>query len=149
MDAEGLYLEDLKPESVFYAGPLTVEQADIVAFGRAFDPQQFHVDAAAAKRTVFEGLCASGWHTAALTMKLLTSGELKLAGGHVGLGIDELRWPRPVRPGDSLSLRSELLEARKSKSKPGFGIARFRHTTTNQDGQTVQTMVSTQLVRAL
>lgn len=93
-----------------------VEKEDIKALAAKFDPQPFHLDEAAAHETIFGGLAASGWHTAAMTMRLLVDSEIKPAGGIVGAGFDEFRWPRPVRPGDELRLESEVLDARPSQS---------------------------------
>ncbi len=96
---------------------------------------------------MFGGLVASGWHTAAISMRLFVTGGLKLAGGSVGLGVDELSWPRPVRPGDTLRLETEILEVRPSKSKPDRGVIRIRNVTTNQDGEIVQSFLASVLVR--
>jgi acyl dehydratase len=101
----------------------------------------------AATHTFFRGLVASGWHTAALTMRLLADSDLKPAGGIIGLGFEELRWPRPVRPGDELSLQTEVLEVRPSQSRPEQGLIKIRVTTLNQTGEAVLTQVGTLLVR--
>lgn len=142
-----LYLDDLQVGNRFGSDSLKVTEEDIIAFARDFDPQPFHLDAKAAEQSVFKELVASGWHTAAMSMKLFVTGELKLAGGSVGLGVDELRWPRPVKPGDTLRLETEILDVRPSKSKPDRGIIRIRNVTTNQDGEVVQTFVASVLVR--
>jgi acyl dehydratase len=147
MDMNDKYLEDLHVGDRFGSDALEVTEQDIIAFARAFDPQPFHLDATAAEQSVFKHLVASGWHTAAMSMKLFVTGELKLAGGSVGLAVDELRWPRPVRPGDTLRLETEILEVRPSKSKPDRGIIRIRNVTTNQNGHVVQTFVASVLVR--
>ena len=126
---------------------MQVTEQDIIAFAREFDPQPFHLDPAAAEQTVFKALVASGWHTAAMSMKLFVTGELQPVGGSVGLGVDELRWPRPVKPGDTLRLETEILEVRPSKSKPDRGVIRIRNVTTNQDGEVVQTFAASVLVR--
>jgi acyl dehydratase len=141
------YLEDLHVGDRFGSDSFDVTEESIVAFARDFDPQPFHLDAAAAKRSVFQELVASGWHTAAMSMKLFVTGELRLAGGSVGLGVDELRWPRPVKPGDVLRLETEVLEVRPSKSKPDRGVIRIRNVTTNQHGKVVQTFAASVLVR--
>ena len=112
------YLEDFSVGQTFGSGRLRVEKERIKSFAAEFDPQPFHLDEAAARDSIFRGLAASGWHTAALTMRLLVESELKPAGGIVGAGFDEFRWPRPVRPGDELHLESEVLEVRPSKSRP-------------------------------
>ena len=104
---------------------------------RMMDPQPFHLDEAAARNSIFGGLCASGWHTLAVTMRLLLDSELKPAGGIIGAGLDECRWPRPVRPGDELRIECEVIEVRPSKSRPEQGLIKLRTTTLNQDGEAV------------
>ncbi len=141
------YLEDLHVGDRFESDTFLVTEDDIVAFARAFDPQPFHLDVGAAEQSVFRGLVASGWHTAAMSMRLFVTGGLQLAGGSVGLGVDELRWPRPVRPGDTLRLQTEIMEIRPSRSKADRGIIRIRNVTTNQNGQVVQTFFASVLVR--
>jgi acyl dehydratase len=141
------YLEDLHVGDRFESDAFPVTEDDIIAFAQAFDPQPFHLDAEAAKQSVFRGLVASGWHTAAMSMKLFVTGGLRLAGGSVGLGVDELRWPRPVRSGDTLRLQTEIMEIRPSRSKLDRGIIRVRNTTTNQNGEVVQTFFASVLVR--
>ena len=108
--------------------------------------QPFHLDEEAARNTIFRELAASGWHTAALTMRLLVESELKPAGGIVGAGVDEFRWPKPVRPGDELRVESEILDVRPSKSRPGQGLIKVRTTTLNQDGEAVQVFIGNLLV---
>ena len=132
------YLDDLAVGMRFKSSTLTVTAADIIAFGKQFDPQPFHIDVVAAKTSVFGGLAASGWHTAALTMKLFVESELQFAGGAVGAGIEVLEWPHPVRPGDTLHLDIEVLLVRESKTKPTQGIVMVRTTTLNQHNQVVQ-----------
>ncbi len=116
-------------------------------FAREYDPQAFHLDEAAAKETIFRGLTASGWHTAAVAMRLFVTCGLNPADGAVGLGVDEMRWPEAVRPGDRLQAEIEILEARVSRSRPGFGIIRLRNTVRNQRGEVVLTLVAHALVR--
>lgn len=140
------WYEDLAVGQKYKSKPYKVTAAEIKAFARRYDPQAFHLDARKARGTVFLGLAASGWHTGAVTMRLLVTGELKVAGGHVGLGLDELRWPRAVRPGDVLRLESRVAEMRTSKSRPDRGLVRLRHVTSNQKGEVVMTVTSTQLV---
>lgn len=140
------FLEDLRPGATFRTGTVTVDAAAIAVFATQFDPQPFHLDPAAAEASVFGALVASGWHTAALTMRLLVTGELQLAGGLVGLGITDLRWPRAVRPGDVLSAIVEVLAVQPSASRPDRGTAQLRTTTANQRGEPVLIMTSTQLV---
>jgi len=140
------YLEDFEPGQKFNSGRLRVDRERIKSFGAEFDPQPFHVDESAARDSLFKGLAASGWHTAAMTMRLLVEGELRPAGGIVGVGFDELRWPRPVRPGDELRVESEILEVRPSKSRPDQGLIKVKTTTLNQNGDTVQVFVGNLIV---
>ncbi|HYB10306.1 MAG TPA: MaoC family dehydratase [Alphaproteobacteria bacterium] len=141
-----LYLEDLSVGQTFGSGRLKVDAAAIKAFAREFDPQPAHLDDEAARGTIFAGLAASGWHTAALTMKLLVEGEFQPAGGIIGAGFDEFRWPTPVRPGDELRVESEVLEVRPSKSRPTQGLIKVRTTTLNQKGEAVQINVGNLIV---
>jgi acyl dehydratase len=140
------YLEDFSPGQKFGSGRLRVERDRIKSFAAEFDPQPFHLDEEAATSSLFKGLAASGWHTAALTMRLLVEGELKPAGGIVGAGFEEFRWPRPVRPGDELHLESEVLEVRASKSRPEQGVIKVRTTTMNQNEEPVQVFVGNLIV---
>ncbi len=140
------YLEDLQVGQVFGSGRLTIEAAQIKKFAAEFDPQPFHLSEDAAQRTFFQGLAASGWHTASLTMRLLVEGAFRPAGGIIGAGFDELRWPRPVRPGDELRVEIEILEVRPSKSRPEQGMVKARTTTLNQNGDIVQISVGNLLV---
>jgi len=140
------YLEDFASGQVFEAGSLPVTADRIKRFAAEFDPQPFHLDEEAARETVFRGLAASGWHTAALTMKLMVASDFAPAGGLVGLGFDELRWPRAVRPGDELRIRIDVLDVRASRSNARRGLVRIRTTTTNQNGEPVQILVATLLV---
>jgi acyl dehydratase len=141
-----LYLEDFAVGQTYGSGRLRVDEEKIKAFAAEFDPQPFHLDDDAARDSMFRGLAASGWHTAALTMRLLVESELKPAGGIVGAGFDEFRWPRPVRPGDELRVESEVLEVRPSKSRPGQGLIKVRTTTLNQNGEAVQISIGNLLV---
>jgi acyl dehydratase len=136
------YLEDLHVGDRFGSDIIEVTEKNIIAFALEFDPQAFHLDNRAAEESIFKGLSASGWHTAAMSMKLFITGELKLAGGSIGLGVDELRWPQAVRPGDVLRLETEILDVRTSKSKPDRGIIRIQNVTTNQRGEVVQTFMA-------
>ena len=140
MSLKDLTLEDLAIGQVFESSSVMVTAEDIMRFAGEFDPQPFHTDPEAAKGLFFGGLVASGWHTAALTMRLL-AGSLPLAGGLIGAGIDELRWPRPTYPGDVLRVRSEVIELRPSKSRPDRGMGKARCTTFNQRGEDVQILV--------
>lgn len=133
-----LYLDDLTVGQRFASnGTYRLEAEDIVAFARAYDPQPFHLDADAAKATIFGGLAASGWQTAAITMRLTVESNLPLAGGFVGGG-GEIIWPSPTRPGDVLRVRSEILDVRVSRSKPDRGVVTFRTETLNQRDEIVQ-----------
>ncbi|MFK4442548.1 acyl dehydratase [Caballeronia udeis] len=131
------YLEDFAVGQTFGSGRLRIEEERIVAFAAEFDPQPFHLDEAAARRSIFGGLAASGWHTAAVTMRLMVESDLKPAGGFIGAGLDECRWPRPVRPGDELRVECEVIEVRPSKSRPEQGLIKLRTTTLNQDNEAV------------
>ena len=142
-----LYYEDFSVGMRITAGPRRrVGKADIIAFARQFDPQYFHLDEEAARHSIFGGLVASGWHTAALTMWLLTQRESKPAGGSIGLGFGELRWPTPVRPGDELHVESEIIDVRPSQSRPDSGLIKMRTRTFNQRGEVVQEVIANALV---
>ncbi|HEX9857615.1 MAG TPA: MaoC family dehydratase [Paracoccaceae bacterium] len=143
-----LYLDDFKPGRTFTTGTLTVTQDDIIAFAAQFDPQPFHLDAEAAQATFFQGLAASGWHTASLTMRLLIGSEMSPAGGIISGGFDELTWLRPVRPGDTLRADSEILEVRPSRSRPTQGLVKARVVTLNQNEDPVQRFVTNLVVQA-
>ncbi len=140
------YLEDFTPGQRFSAGTVTVEAEAIMAFARSFDPQPFHTDPAAAEDTFFQGLAASGWHTAAMTMRLLVESGLGVPWGIIGREVEQIGWPRPTRPGDRLRIESEVIEVRRSKSKPSMGTARIRTHTFNQDDALVQTMTAALIV---
>ena len=141
------YLEDFAVGQSFGSGRLRIEEERIKSFAAEFDPQPFHLDAVAAQHTIFRGLAASGWHTAAVTMRLLVGSELRPAGGVVGAGFDEVRWTHPVRPGDELRIESEVLEVRPSKSRPRLGLIKVRTTTFNQNSEAVQVAVGNLLVQ--
>jgi len=141
------YLEDYAVGQKYGSDRLKLDPARVKTFAAEFDPQPFHLDEEAAKATLFRGLAASGWHTAALTMRLLVESELKPAGGIIGAGFDELRWPKPVRPGDELHLESEILEVRPSKSRPEQGLLKVRTTTYNQADEPVQVSVGNLVVK--
>ncbi|MDR3553804.1 MAG: MaoC family dehydratase [Syntrophobacteraceae bacterium] len=140
------YLEDFEIGQTFGSGRLVVEAKAIKQFAAEFDPQPFHLDEQAARETVFRGLAASGWHTTALTMRLLVESDFRPAGGIVGASFDELRWPKPVRPGDELRVESEVLEVKASKSKPELGFVKVRVTTLNQAGEAVQIYIGNLMV---
>ncbi len=140
------YFDDFAPGQRFASPRRPVDKAEITAFAAAFDPQPFHLDETAARETILGGLSASGWHTAAMTMRLLVGSPLNPAGGIVGIGFEELRWPLPVRPDDELSTESEVLEVRPSRSRPEFGLVKLKTTTLNQHGEAVQILVRTLIV---
>jgi acyl dehydratase len=141
------YLEDYAPGQVYRgATRIVVDAAGIKRFAAEFDPQPFHLDEAAAEGTFFRGLAASGWHTAAVLMRLVVDSDFKPAGGVVGAGFDDFRWPRPVRPGDTLRCETEVLEVRPSKSRPEQGIVKVRFSAINQHDEPVQVMVGNLVV---
>ena len=137
------YFEDLPAGAVFEAGSVTVGEAEIVDFARQYDPQLFHVDPVAARDTIYGGLIASGWHTVALCMRLLVDGVFGHSHGMGSPGVDEIRWLQPVRPGDTLTVRAIMLEARVSRSKPDRGVLRFRIEAYNQHHEQVLSMTGT------
>jgi acyl dehydratase len=140
------YLEDFAAGQSFKTGRVRVDKEKIFAFAREYDPQPYHLDEAAAQKSPFQGLAASGWHTAAMTMRLMVDGEFKPAGGILGVGFEQLSWPRAVRPGDELHAVSEILEVRPSKSKPDRGLISVRTTTFNQNGEPVMMFTGNLLV---
>jgi acyl dehydratase len=140
------YLEEFMVGQTWGSGTVRIDEQQIKVFAEQFDPQPFHLDDKAACQSLFGGLAASGWHTAAITMRLLVESEVTPAGGILGVGVDELRWPRPVRPGDQLHVESEVLDVRPSESRPNQGLIRVRATTLNQNGQAVQVFVANLLV---
>ena len=133
----GRAFEDFPIDTRLQSVPIEVTEESIIEFARQFDPQPFHVDPATAKRTLFGGLAASGWHTAAISMRLFIQ-TMNVPGGIIGMGVDELQWPNPVRPDDQLRLDIEIIDARLSKSRPGFGIIRVHNITRNQRDEIVQ-----------
>jgi acyl dehydratase len=144
-DQNGLYLEDLYVGQRFTSGTYRMDEERIKAFAAEFDPQPFHLDRTAAQGTVFGGLAASGWHTAAVAMRLLVTGGLPLGNGIIGLG-GELAWPKPTRPGDTLRVESEVIEIVPSRSKPNQAVVRVKSTTLNQDGEPVHEFAAKVLV---
>jgi acyl dehydratase len=141
------HFEDFAPGQTYESGRIAVDAQQVVEFATRFDPQPFHTDPEAARGTMFGGLAASGWHTAAITMRLLVESDVRPAGGWIGAGCDELRWPRPVRPGDELRTESQVLEMRPLKSRPDQGLVKMRTATLNQKNEEVQIMVANLLVR--
>ena len=146
VEMTGRYLEDFAVGQTFRSGRLEIDKDRIKAFAAEFDPQVFHLDEEAARNTIFGGLAASGWHTAAVTMRLLVESDLQPAGGIVGAGFDEFRWLRPVRPGDELRVESEILEVRPSRSRPDQGMIKVRTTTINQNDEAVQILIGNLVV---
>ena len=141
-----IFYDDLEVGRVFPSNSVDVTAEEIVAFAQRYDPQPFHVDPVAAEKSVFGGLVASGWLTAALTMRLMVTSEFSFQRGVIGMGVESLRWPAPVRPGDRLTAEVEIAAMRPSKSKPRFGVVQVRTTTRNQRSEIVQVLVSTVLV---
>lgn len=135
------FLDDLQVGQRFTSGSLQIDEAQIKAFAGQFDPQPFHLDHEAAKSTLFGGLAASGWHTAALTMKLMVESGAPFSGGIVGAGGD-ITWPRPTRPGDVLTVFSEVLEVTPSRSRPDRGMVTLRSETRNQRDEVLQVLTA-------
>jgi acyl dehydratase len=140
-----LYFDDLHVGQRFVSGTHLVDEQQIKAFARQFDPQPFHLDEKAANETLFEGLVASGWHTGAIAMRLLVEDGLPFAGGIVGVG-GEIAWPNPTRPGAILRVESEIIELRPSRSRPDRGVATVRSKTRNQFGDIVQVLIAKLIV---
>jgi acyl dehydratase len=134
------YFEDYVPGEVHEFGSIVVEEEEIIAFAQRFDPQDFHIDPEAAKNSIYGGLIASGWHTASLMMRLFVDHYLSKVASLGSPGVDELRWIKPVRPGDRLSLRVTVLETRRSRSRPDRGIVRSFIEVLNQHGEVVMSM---------
>ncbi|MGO9569210.1 MAG: MaoC family dehydratase [Desulfomonilaceae bacterium] len=144
---EDRYFEDYLPGAVHEFGSITIEQDEIIEFARRFDPQSFHIDPEKAKQTAFGGLIASGWHTASLAMRLLVDNYVSKVASLGSPGVDEVRWRKPVRPGDTLSIRVTVIEAKLSRSKPGQGTTRSLVEVLNQHGEVVMTWKGMGLVR--
>ena len=142
-----LYLDDFKPGDKFTTGSVTITEKQIVEFAKQYDPQPFHIDPAAAKESIFGGLIASGFQTMALGFRLVCDSGVLKAASLGSPGMDELRWLRPVRPGDTLSVEIEVKEVRPSQSKPDRGIARMAYRYRNQRGEDVLTVTSMQLMK--
>lgn len=140
------YFEDWTIGERIETGSLPVTRESVLAFARAYDPQPFHLDDAAAERSLFGKLAASGWQTASCAMRLLVDARVFTAGGGVGLGVDELRWLHPVYPGDTLNVVAELLDKRSSSGGKPSGVVRFKMTTYNQMGDAVMSHVAIALV---
>ncbi|MFZ5865219.1 MAG: MaoC family dehydratase [Thermodesulfobacteriota bacterium] len=144
---EDRYFEDYLPGAVHEFGSITVEEAEIIEFARRFDPQPFHTDPEKAKQSAFGGLIASGWHTASLTMRLLVDHYVSRVASLGSPGVDEVRWRKPVRPGDTLSVRVTILESKLSRSKPGQGTIRSYIEALNQHRDVVMTWKGIGMVR--
>ncbi|ODT98307.1 MAG: dehydratase [Planctomycetes bacterium SCN 63-9] len=141
-----LYYEDLAVGQVFRTGTVAVDEEAMIAFASKYDPQPFHLNEEAGRESLFGGLVASGWYTASLAMRLFVDGELRIVGGLIGLGIEELRWPRPVVAGDVIRVEMEVVRLRPSQSRPDRGILQLRNTTLNQHDQTVMTQLVNMIV---
>jgi acyl dehydratase len=141
-----LYLDDLRVGQRFVSGTYTLGEAEIIEFARRFDPQPFHLDPRLGEKTMLGGLAASGWHTAAITMRLLVDGGPPIAGGIIGAG-GEIAWPQPTRPGDILQVQAEVTDVRPSRSRPDRGIVMLSTETRNQRGEVVQTFAARLFVR--
>ena len=141
------WFEDYVPGAVHDLGSVMVDEQEVIAFARQFDPQPFHLDKERAEKSTFGGLIASGWHTACMAMRLIVDHYLSEVSSEGSPGIDELRWLRPVRPGDQLSVRATILDARLSRSRPKRGIVRSQIETLNQDGEIVMLLTSTIFIR--
>lgn len=140
--AEQRFFEDYVPGRVYEFGAITVTQAEIVEFAARFDPQSFHLDPIKAAASQFGGIIASGWHTIGLAMRLLVDYYLTHVASFGSPGVDEIRWPNPVRPGDTLRIRATIIEARASRSKPDRGIVRTRIEALNQKDELVLSMMA-------
>jgi acyl dehydratase len=140
-DPAPLYFDDLTVGRTFTSGTRVVDAGEIKDFARQFDPQPFHLDEELARGTFFKGLAASGWHTMAMTMRLMVEGGLPVAGGIIGAG-GEISWPQATRPGDVLQVFSEVIEAKASRSRPDRGMVTVRSETRNQRGEVVQVLIA-------
>ena len=147
MAAFKYYWEDFPVGRVREVGPVTVSREDIISFARQFDPQPFHVDEEAGRRSMFEGLIASGWHTCSLAMRMICDAYLLDTASAGSPGVDNVRWLQPVRPGDILRLRIEVIEARPLQSRPELGLVRNRWELSNQRGETVLRMEGSGMIR--
>lgn len=141
------YFDDYLPGASYDCGSVSVSEAEIISFATQFDPQPFHVDPEAAAQGPFGGLIASGWHTAALVMRQIVDHYLPAEASLGSPGLDEMRWPEPVRPGDTLRVRVTAVEARRSVSNPGRGILKTLIEAVNQDGRTVMRATATNFLR--
>ena len=145
--ADDRYFEDYVPGSVYEFGSILMEEKEMIDFATRYDPQPFHINPEAGRKSVFGGLIASGWHTGAVSMRLIVDHYLSRVASLGSLGADELRWLKPVRPGDELSMRVTILEARRSQSKPDRGIVRSSMEVLNQNREVVMSRVGINIVR--
>jgi acyl dehydratase len=145
---EDRYFEDYVPGAVYEYGYVTVSEEEIISFARQFDPQPMHTDPEFAARGPFGGLIASGWHTAAIGMRMIVDHYLSRVASIASPGIDELRWPAPLRPGDSVRIRVTIIEARRSRSKADRGLVRTHAELINQEDETVLALTAMNLIRA-
>jgi acyl dehydratase len=141
-----MFLEDLSVGQTFRTGTSSIEKDRMKAFAAEFDPQPFHLDEAVAGSSLFGGLVASGWHTAAMTMRLMVESDFRIVGGLIGVGLEQVRWPHPVHAGDVLHVECEVLETRPSRSNPDRGIVRFKSQTLNQLGAVVMEQIAILMV---
>lgn len=142
-----MYYEDYQVGQQFHEGSVTISKDDAIAFARIYDPQYFHTDEQAAKRSLFGQLAVSGWQTAAITMRLKAQSDLaQVTGGLIGLGVESMRWPQPVYPGDSLRIAITIIGKRLSQSRPGFGIVKYKVETLNQKNERVMEMLTSVLM---
>jgi len=144
---EDRYFEDYVPGAVYEFGSIAMEEKEMIDFATRYDPQAFHIDPVAARKSVFGGLIASGWHTSAVSMRLIVDHYLSRVASLGSLGVDELRWLKPVRPGDELSIRVTVLETRRSQSKPDRGIVRSLIEVMNQNREVVTSRIAVNIVR--
>jgi acyl dehydratase len=145
--ADERHFEDYVPGSVFEFGSIVMEEKEMIDFATRYDPQAFHIDPDSARKSVFGGLIASGWHTGAVSMRLIVDYYLPRVASLGSLGVDELRWLKPVRPGDELSIRVTVLQARRSQSKPDRGIVRSLVEVMNQNREVVMSRAAVNIVR--
>jgi len=141
-----LHWEDFAVGNVACYGPRTITREEMLAFAAEFDPQPMHTDEEAARTTMLGGLIASGWHTCALSMRMMADGFVLASASMGSPGVEEVRWLKPVRPGDSLTLRATVTETRPSGSRPGMGFIKFRYEMLDQAGACVMTLVSTMMI---
>jgi acyl dehydratase len=140
MTAAKYYWEDFKPGDAFPMGERLIDRDEVMAFARDFDPQPFHIDEEAARRSMYGGLIASGWHTVAMVMRMMCESYLNQSASLGSPGVDNVRWLKPVRPGDTIRAQRTVLESRASQSRPEMGLVKTRWEVFNQDGELVMTM---------